>query len=145
MAVPRLVGDVPSGRLYIQNMSSFFKIYWQWIAMGLVASGGVVLIGGKTALIVFVLVVISATLFIKPMWLMYLLVPSLFLEAEQFSIYFGNWRGRGYHFLIGVLCARMVYECITNKPRMSTNISRIDKALIAFLAVQAVSIFFSPA
>ncbi|KKS93954.1 MAG: hypothetical protein UV70_C0005G0085 [Parcubacteria group bacterium GW2011_GWA2_43_13] len=164
MAVPRLVGDVPSGRLYIQNMSSFFKIYWQWIAIGLVASGGVVLIGGKTALIVFVLVVISATLFIKPMWLMYLLVPSLFLEAEQFSIYFGNWRGRGYHFLIGVLVVRMVWEFISKRITPSApsghlpqgrsrripsregvgGVSGLDKALIAFLSVQAVAILVSP-
>ena len=125
-------------------MPSFIKKYWHWIVAIIVVAGGVVVIGGETALIVFVLGIISAILFIKPMWTLYVLVPALFLEAEQFSIYIGDWRGRGYHFLIGVLCARMVYECITNKPRMSTNISRIDKALIAFLAVQAVAIFAAP-
>ncbi len=180
----------------MEVMKPFIKAYLPWGVVGLVAVVGIALRGGGIILIFLVLAAIAVVLFMKPIWALYVLVPALFLEAEQFSIYIGDWRGRGYHFLIGVLCARMVYEwvkkrlgmanmCLSSDPLLPPptlgggtddtsssrkrgdtdtpsplqgegqgevyycregvgGVLRLDKILIAFLAVQGVAILFSP-
>ncbi len=71
-----------------------------------------------------------------------LLVPSLFFEADAYSVTLPFGRVRLYHILIAILFARLVFDLLTGKRKWRK--TPLDIPLVVYLAINWLAVYVAP-
>jgi hypothetical protein len=97
---------------------------------------------GLATIAVIIAALIATIVIAKPHVGLTLLIPSLFLEADIFSLDLSFGRFRLYHVLVALLFVRLMWDIARGK--MSWRKTLLDWPLVAYLAINVATIALAP-